>query len=505
MRITTTLAIVLLMGACQPTAPQVTAPQADAETPMVDPQAATPETQATKTLPVTTTSKEALAAYEAGLIFGDNFDVPQAIASFTKAIELDADFISARAALAQMMPGNEGLDMLQKAHDDAAKLPEAERLHIEAELASRLGESDRSDELTMKVAAMAPGDFRLQLAVSSIHMANDDFASALAATVHATELQPLSGGAWNRRAYAHAMLGQHDQSIEAVDRYVKLEPSSANPHDTRGDLLLMAGRLEESEASFAQALLVEDAFFYALNGVAQTRFLRGDWDGGREALTRARAMMTRSHDLAEADTHIAWSHHAQGDHAAADKVLTEAEAAAKASDVGGVYAWLAITRAKMAMLSGQHEAAMTYAATGLARLDEVSVKGAGRVGLELTAEWIAVMSLAGSGQSDEAGRRLASLTESAAHHSYMKGQLTNAQAAIAISRDDAAGAIKLLSPCSVTSLECSLLLAQAHRATGDEAAAVQALSGIRSRHYRAPQYLGIYKAAGGGAHTSMAK
>jgi tetratricopeptide (TPR) repeat protein len=102
--------------------------------------------------------------------------------------------------------------------------------------------------------------------------------------------------------YGYLNLGDNAQAIEALKKYASLLPNEPNPHDSLGEAMMAAGDLAGAEAEFKQALTISPNFHIAHEGVAYTKFFRGDWTGGKEALAAARTAAARPVDRATTDT-----------------------------------------------------------------------------------------------------------------------------------------------------------------------------------------------------------
>ena len=85
-------------------------------------------------------------------------------------------------------------------------------------------------------------------------------------------------------AWAVAEAGKPVQGI--VQKYSEVLPKEPNPYDSLAEAQMAASRLVDAEASFRKAFEVSPEFYIALQGVAQTRFLRNDWNHAFKMLTK---------------------------------------------------------------------------------------------------------------------------------------------------------------------------------------------------------------------------
>lgn len=150
----------------------------------------------------------------------------------------------------------------------------------------------RSDPLAtaaayQAIAAAAPGDPVAQGRLAEVLVANRQFDQAAAALQRAISIDPRNGLYWNSLAYAHAYAGRFEDSLKAIARYAELD-SSPNPADSRGEILMMAGRFTEACQAFEESYRRDRNFN---NGAAMEKaalcwMLHGDPRRASEAIAR---------------------------------------------------------------------------------------------------------------------------------------------------------------------------------------------------------------------------
>lgn len=283
--------------------PSPTSGSASAERPKLKPQ---PMTH-------TVSSPEAAAAVARGRALIDDLKIPEAMAQFSEALKLEPNAPIVVALHAFGVPGQPGRDQLARALElaKAKQLPEPERLYIEFLVTQRNGDEKRARELLFKLVELLPGDARIQHQVAEVLYAEKRYEQALEYFGRASELNPY-GPSDNMIGYAHAMLGRYDLAIEALKQYVKTHPGDPNPMDSLAEIALMGGRFAEAEAAFRKALELDPKFIAAWHGIAQVRFLQGDFPGGYEALEEARSGSVSPGDKAFFDLALAWAQLAEG-------------------------------------------------------------------------------------------------------------------------------------------------------------------------------------------------
>ena len=138
-----------------------------------------------------------------------------------------------------------------------------------------------------KLASAAPADQQAWTRYAETLVANREFETAASALRRAIELDPSAGLYWNSLAYAYAYMGRFDEALKAVARYAQLD-SSPNPADSRGEILMMAGRFQEAAQAFEESYGKDRNFNggAAIEKAALCRLLQGDGDGAGKSVAR---------------------------------------------------------------------------------------------------------------------------------------------------------------------------------------------------------------------------
>jgi len=194
----------------------------------------------------TTRSRVAAAALDKAIALLDEVRFAEAIEQIKKAIDADPRYAYAHAYLGRYTQGMEGQKLLEKARQLAAGLPEADRLLIEAWLAGRKGETATYRANLERVATLAPDDWLSHMEMGNWAFGQRDLAAAVAAYEKAIALNPKAPMAYSNLGYAHAETGRYDEGIAALKKYLALRPADANGYDSLAEIMLNAGKLEES-------------------------------------------------------------------------------------------------------------------------------------------------------------------------------------------------------------------------------------------------------------------
>lgn len=94
----------------------------------------------------------------------------------------------------------------------------------------------------------------------------------------AVQAAPLEADLWNEFGYALAWAGKTDEALRALNEYARLEPNSANPGDSRGEVALMAGRFAQAIDFFEESYKKDKTFNggQALEKAGLAAYLNGE-------------------------------------------------------------------------------------------------------------------------------------------------------------------------------------------------------------------------------------
>lgn len=324
---------------------------------MVTAESATPR-KVGQEISVTTTSREAEKLFRDGRELQDNFRFQLAKEKFEEALELDPKFALAHAHMVELSGKERREHHMSEARKLAESLPDAERLWVQTMLLRVEGEYEKAHELTDKLLKVADQDWRVQMLAGSRAQQQHDLDGAIAAYEKAIELNDRAAQPHNNLAYMYAERGDLDKAIASVNRYAELKPGEPNPLDSKGEILLMAGKFAESEAAFTEAVKLLPEFAIAYEGIAATRLYRNDFSGGLEALNAAYEA-TPDEDKGKFAYKLAWVQVAAKQPKLAFAKLAELED--KNKDVPGYDIQAALARAEVALEVGDLKMASTEA------------------------------------------------------------------------------------------------------------------------------------------------
>ena len=261
-----------------------------------------------KVADVTTSSFEALDAYQKAVDLLLRSDYAGAGALLRKAVGIDPAFALAHATLAVTQLGGGAA-----VFDPSTDVTEARRT-----LASAIANLDRVTEgerLTIRmVEATLDRDFQkaavfgreilarkasLKFAAYVVAVAawrRSDFKEALRVLDELLEQDPTDGTAYNLTAYTYGYLGDLRAAASAANRYIAVQPDTANAYDTAWNVAMIAGQYGDALQYADRALGVDPrwAIFEALAGQALIHMRRGE-----EARARFARLAEKSPQLAD--------------------------------------------------------------------------------------------------------------------------------------------------------------------------------------------------------------
>ena len=133
-----------------------------------------------------------------------------------------------------------------------------------------------------------------------------------------------SPGLINNAAYTYAHMRQFDKAFVLMDKYVAMLPHDANPQDSYGELLRLAGRFDQSLDHYRAALALDSKFYWSQFGVADTYSMMGDEARARQEYeTGFRKFQPLPADWVMFKTREAMTYIREGDYKGADAAFQE--------------------------------------------------------------------------------------------------------------------------------------------------------------------------------------
>src|SRR5580704_9222414 len=228
-------------------------------------------------LPVTTSSAQARASFEKSMREFEEYRIPETLQDLRAATKADPNFAQAFILISRMS---------QDPAEQASTRKRAEQLLIRW-----LADAQQNNYLPAIAAmndllARYPRDQQLAYLAGDWLMQQFRYEQAVAVLERSLALNPDYAAALNDVAYGYADLGNFEKAFAAMDRYVALEPDQPNPHDSYGEILRMAGKLDAALEQYRMSIRIDPNFGSEV-GVADTYALMGKELEAREEYDRA--------------------------------------------------------------------------------------------------------------------------------------------------------------------------------------------------------------------------
>ncbi|MBI3181173.1 MAG: tetratricopeptide repeat protein [Myxococcales bacterium] len=440
---------------------------------------------------VTSSSPEAVTAFKRGRYLVENDRLPEGVEHLKKAVELDGQFPLALAYLGFFTESEEGNQMLERAASLSDKLPKAERLYVEHLLTWRQGDWPTLREQRKRLLQLAPNDWRVHYELGIAAQDDQNFELAEGEYRLAIELNPAAAAPYSRLGYSLMSQGKFDEAIAALQKYAAQYPEEPNAQDTLGEAQLRAGKLADAEATFAKAAAMGSGFWQAWIGAAASRFFQGNFDGGRQALSKAHEVAVRPEDKLEASHFLIWSRLCEKDSKAALLAVDALEKEAKAAKVAWRWAEAPIYRAAVLTESGKHAQVLSQLPLALDRARKTGLAGEPLARLyRLGFQW-KIVAETRTGKLKDAEKSVAFLAKTAGVSPGRETQSTASFSAGLLSwaKGEKEAALQQLSECIEEDFVCRLELSRAKAKVGDSAGAGTVREGLLKAYRRDPVYL----------------
>lgn len=441
-------------------------------------------------IPITSKSPEAIEHFKKGRAFAENLRNIEAVEELNLALKLDPEFVSARAYLGIATPGPEGLKLLEQAGSQASALPEAERLLIDASLASRRAEFAKSAALYTQLTEKVPNDWRAHASLGQQLSNQQKHAEAVQALRKATTLNPKAGPAFNTLGYESLRQDDVNGAIEAFKQYAAIDPNEPNAQDSYGEALIGGGRFDEAAAAFEKAATLSPRFWNAWEGKAFTRYFVGDWAGGNAAMDKARAAASLPSDVSTIDEEVGLAALAKGD---AAEALKRFDAASKMADLPpGRVAQFSLDRALTYLDGSRNKDVLSQVAAALQLADGGKMPPAAASNIRRQA--LALRSAAEANTANAAAAEttvdaLQQLASERPDDPAVQSSLHFARGMLGVAKKDYPGAVTHFSQCAPPDSLCRWQLVLAADKAGDKAAAQSARDALLRVYVRDPVYL----------------
>ncbi len=321
-----------------------------------------------KIITVTTKSSEAKTAALKGLDLLDNGRRQEALVECKKAVAEDADFALGHACVGWLTDGAAGQADLDKAAELAAKLPDAEKLFIEALAGQRHADLAKYVGNLRKVAELAPDDFRAHAWAGRALALKRDFAGAEAAYKKTLELNTDASFAYAALSRAQSQIHKYDEALSSAKKYAEAAPNEPAAQQSLAAAFLNLDRKKEADEALSKAVTLGPKVLSARYDLAIVKTLQGEFPAAKASLEKSKAAQSQPDDDIDLGINLAWVSFAEGKDADAMKQLAITEKEAEKDKLP--YGWApTLARARALWILGKPADSLKAADTGVGKCD----------------------------------------------------------------------------------------------------------------------------------------
>lgn len=281
------------------------------------------EKNAPAKLPVTTSSALARNSFEKAMREFEQYRIPETLQDLRAATTGDPNFAQAFILLSRLSPDpGEQLTARQRAKRLAPKVSRSEQLLIRWLAGAQENDYLPAISAMNDLLAKYPRDQRLAYLAGDWLMQQQRYEQAVIVLERALAKSPDYAAALNDLAYGYADLGNFGKAFEAMERYVALEPDQPNPHDSYGEILRMAGKLDAALEQYRMSIRIDPMFGSEL-GVADTYAVMGKEREAREEYERAIVFAPSNADKVQRELQSAVTWIRENDRKQAEKALSD--------------------------------------------------------------------------------------------------------------------------------------------------------------------------------------
>lgn len=248
-----------------------------------------------RTRPFGSKNPTAIRAWGEGLA---STDAGARMAAFEKAISLDPDFGEAYAVLAETkaLTGDRAglMNVLDRARGRQNLFTDLDRARLDLMRAEVTGNGGARRTALVALSRLNTTDARTLEQLAEMEFVARRFQASADAYRNALALAPDNPTFLNQLGYAEALQGNLDRARDALERYARAEPDSANPLDSLGDACFFNGRFGEAEKYYLQAWdKQKNPAGLDLLKAAEARLMTGD-TAGADAIYKRYSDVRRS-------------------------------------------------------------------------------------------------------------------------------------------------------------------------------------------------------------------
>jgi tetratricopeptide (TPR) repeat protein len=234
-----------------------------------------------------TSSPDAVRAYEQGVTHWERFYYVEAAASFTKAIAADTMFAVAwgRLALVHLNTLDEASARREcsRALALSGSATEREQLLIHLWYHRIMYDNARAAAAAESLIALYPREPEAFLFRGQMYEQEKNLAAAVSMYERAVAADTGFALGVMSLGYAYSNLGEQDKAVSYMQRYIRMAPDAADPRASYADILVRAGRYDEALEQYRASLLLKPDYWYSVRQTGGVYAVLGRLqDAGRE-------------------------------------------------------------------------------------------------------------------------------------------------------------------------------------------------------------------------------
>lgn len=239
----------------------------------------------------TTTSGDALDAFEDGVVALNKYYPEEAVEHFRRALELDPEFAMAKLKLAMTLGRSDERERLYEelGRTDLSRLTERERFLIEYRLLTRGGRIEEAEALLAWQLKKTPSDPFVLFEKAMVSWDRGDWPVAETTYAQLLEVDPNWAVAQNHLGYIAMGRGKFEEAEEHFLTYQFIAPHQPNPHDSLGELYTLLGRHDEAREQLHEALAIKPDFCPSYGHLIDLGVAAGDLSAADDVLEGMRA------------------------------------------------------------------------------------------------------------------------------------------------------------------------------------------------------------------------
>ncbi len=234
-----------------------------------------------------TSSPDALRAYEEAVTQWERFYYAEAAASFKKAIAADTMFAVAwgRLALLHLNTMDEVSARRESAHALAlsSRTTEREKLLVRLWYYRIIYDNAHAAAVAESLIALYPKEPEAFLLRGQLYEQEKNFEAAV--RLYERSVAADTGFALGVMSlgYAHSNLGEQDKAVGYMQRYIRMAPDAADPRASYADILVRAGRYGDALEQYRASLSLKPDYWYSVRQIGGVYAVLGRLqEAGRE-------------------------------------------------------------------------------------------------------------------------------------------------------------------------------------------------------------------------------